>query len=158
MYLLSKYKNITKFRTYNFCFGIEKSLFTKNNYALTIESGIDYSRAIFNNFPSYSINIDSIFYRTNKAKITTREWLISLKENNFGAFISLVNEYKLNNFLSLNLIITGRFGITSKFESIIEYEEEDGNNHPAPSTAYILNKGDFFGCNLGLIYYLNFGS
>ena len=155
-FLLSSYKNITKFRTYNYCFGIENSLFKKNNYTLSMESGIDYSRAIFNNFPLYSENVDSIFYRANKSKITTREYLIYLKENSLGVFFSLVNEFKLNEFLSLNLKISARFGITPKFQSIIEYEEEDGNNHPAPSAAYILNKGDFFGCNLGLIYYLNF--
>lgn len=153
---LSKYNYITRFRTYNINLSIEKSLITKGNYSLSIESGIDYSRANSNNYAQNSINIDSIFYKSNKAKITTKEWRIYLKENTFGAFISLVNEIKLNNFLSLNLKITGRFGITPKFESYIVYQLEDGNNHPAPSSAYIINKGDFFGCNLGLIYYLNF--
>lgn len=157
IFFLSNFNYLTRFRTYNFNFSIDKKLLNKGDYTLWIESGVDFSYSIRNNYPLYSVNVDSIFFKANEAKITFKEWLIYLKENTFGVFISLNNELKLNSFLSLNLKITGRFGITPKFQSNILYWAEDAidNFYPKPSDAYILNKGDYIGCNLGLVYYFN---
>ena len=43
IFYLSKFNYLTRFRTYNFNFSIDKKLLTKDNYTFWIESGIDFS-------------------------------------------------------------------------------------------------------------------
>jgi hypothetical protein len=157
VFYLTKDNYITKFRTYNLSLSIEKKLLHQGIYSLSLESGFDYSYVYRNNYPNHSETTDSIFYKKNNAQIIYIEGKNYLIESTFGLFLSINNEFKLNEALSLNLKLSGRFGFRQKFQSDIVYiiDDDDTNLHYEPTTAYMMNKGDYFGINLGLVYYVS---
>lgn len=154
---LTKDNYFTKFRTYNLSLSIEKKLLDREIYSLSLESGIDYSYVYRNNYPIHTETTDSIFFIKNNAQIIYIENRTYLIENTFGFFASFNNEFKLNELLSLNLKLSGRFGFKQKFQSDIVYiiDDDDTNLHYEPANGYMMNKGDYFGINLGLIYFVS---
>lgn len=153
---------VTKDRIYfkysyaNFKLGFRGNIVKKRHFIMDYNLGFDISYSIFldrtkENFEQHII--DSVRYEGNRYEIDLKSDDMDFREFAYGLYFSLTNAIPLTDRLDFSFAFIARMGLVMTTESYHYYQLTDNTgNKLQPNNAFVTNKGDIMGLNIGLTY------